>query len=165
MDLFVHGDGTARFANRSLRCALGRSGVSVAKHEGDGATPLGAFPCRLLYWRADRLSLPATSLPAIALSTADGWCDDPDDPAYNHPVRLPYTASAESLWRQDGVYDLIVPLGYNDAPVVPRRGSAIFLHIAKPGYAPTDGCVALARDDLLEFLKTATRSSRVVIMP
>jgi L,D-peptidoglycan transpeptidase YkuD (ErfK/YbiS/YcfS/YnhG family) len=165
MDLFVNGDGTARFGSRLIRCAVGRSGLSAVKREGDGATPIGAFPCRLLYWRPDRQARPPTLLPSQALSPADGWCDDPADPAYNHPVRLPYPRSAEALWRADGLYDLIVPLGYNDSPVIPGRGSAIFLHVARPDYAGTEGCVALALADLRDFVATASRTSRVVITP
>ena len=98
-----------------------------------------------------------------AIAIADGWCDDPGDAAYNRPVALPYKARAERLWREDGLYDLVVLLGYNDDPVVPGKGSAIFLHIARDDYGPTEGCVALSRADLLEVLKTADAGSRVVI--
>jgi L,D-peptidoglycan transpeptidase YkuD (ErfK/YbiS/YcfS/YnhG family) len=163
MDLIVGADGWASFGARRCRCALGPAGLSVAKHEGDGATPIGAWPCRLLYYRPDRLAAPKTGLKAVALTPQDGWCDAPEDPRYNQPVRLPYPASAESLWREDGLYDLIVPLGYNDAPIRPGFGSAIFLHLARPAYPPTQGCVALALDDLLSFLACADSGSRVII--
>jgi hypothetical protein len=98
-----------------------------------------------------------------AAAPQDGWCDDPAAAAYNRPVRLPYAASAERLWREDGIYDLIVPLGYNDDPVVPGAGSAIFLHVAHPDYAPTEGCVALAPADLMRVLGSADTGSRVVV--
>ena len=163
MDLIVGADGWASFGTRRCRCALGPAGLSSAKREGDGATPIGAWPCRLLYYRADRLVVPKTGLETVALTPQDGWCDAPEDPRYNRPVRLPYPASAESLWREDGVYDLIVPLGYNDAPVRPGLGSAIFLHLAWPAYPPTQGCVALALEDLLGFLALADPRSRVII--
>lgn len=163
MDLLVGADGWAAFGRRRCRCAIGRSGLARNKREGDGATPIGIWPCRLIYWRPDRLSPPATALPIVALQPADGWCDAPADPAYNLPVALPYPASTEMLWRDDHVYDLIVPLGYNDAPVVPGLGSAIFLHLAQPDYAPTQGCVALALEDLLAFLAQAGRDTRVVV--
>jgi L,D-peptidoglycan transpeptidase YkuD (ErfK/YbiS/YcfS/YnhG family) len=100
---------------------------------------------------------------ARALTPNDGWCDAAADANYNRPVQLPYAASAEKLWRADNIYDVIVVLGYNDAPVVPGKGSAIFLHIARPNYSPTLGCVALARENLIEFLRRATRSTRVVV--
>lgn len=163
MDLLVAADGTASWGGRRLRCALGRGGVSLNKREGDGATPAGAFLLRRVLYRPDRLAPPATRLPAAALQPQDGWCDAPADPAYNRPVRLPYAARAEPLWRADALYDLLVVLGYNDDPVVPGRGSAIFLHIAAPGFAPTEGCVALARADLLAGLAAADGTSRVVV--
>ncbi len=163
MDLLVSGDGTARFADRIFRCALGRGGLSDAKREGDGATPIGDWPLRRLLYRPDRLPLPATGLPAVPIGPADGWCDAPDDRNYNLPVTLPYPASAETLWREDAVYDLIVPLGYNDGPIRPGRGSAIFLHLARAGYPPTEGCVALALPDLLAYLAAATAASRVIV--
>jgi L,D-peptidoglycan transpeptidase YkuD (ErfK/YbiS/YcfS/YnhG family) len=100
-----------------------------------------------------------------AIAREDGWCDDPGDPAYNQPVRLPFAARHERLWRRGRVYDLIVPLGYNDDPITPRRGSAIFLHVARRSYLPTEGCVALSRPDLLDVLTGAGPGARVVIDP
>jgi L,D-peptidoglycan transpeptidase YkuD (ErfK/YbiS/YcfS/YnhG family) len=151
----VSADGRLAFAGRHFRAALGRSGVTTAKREGDGATPAGILPLRRLYYRADRLAAPRTGLPATVIQPDDGWCDAPDDPAYNRRVTLPHAAGAERLWRADGLYDLVVELGWNDAPVRPGRGSAIFLHVARPDYGPTEGCVALAREDLLEVLAAA----------
>jgi L,D-peptidoglycan transpeptidase YkuD (ErfK/YbiS/YcfS/YnhG family) len=163
-DLTVAPDGIARFGDRTCRCALGRGGVTAVKREGDGATPIGAWPLGRLLYRPDRFALPpATALPVAMLKPADGWCDDSADPCYNMPVPWPYPASAEQLWREDRIYDLIVPLGYNDAPVVPGVGSAIFLHLARDGYAPTEGCVALALPDLLDYLKLAQPGDRVVV--
>jgi L,D-peptidoglycan transpeptidase YkuD (ErfK/YbiS/YcfS/YnhG family) len=163
MDLLVSGDGTARFAGRLVHCALGRGGLSETKREGDGATPIGIWPLRRLLYRPDRVPLPVTGLPATPIGPADGWCDAPGDGNYNLPVILPYPASAETLWREDTVYDLIVPLGYNDAPVVHGLGSAIFLHLARDGYPPTEGCVALARADLIDYLALATSGSRIIV--
>lgn len=136
----------------SLPCALGRGGMVQDKQEGDGGTPLGDWPLRRLHYRADRGAAPLTALPSRAIERLDGWCDDPADPSYNRLVRLPYTARHETMWREDGLYDLVVELGYNDDPVVPGKGSAIFLHIARPDYAPTEGCVALAEPDLRRLL-------------
>lgn len=144
---------------KSYRCAVGRNGVAGEgeKREGDGRTPGGTFVLRGLYYRPDRVSraiLP-TRLAPIPITPADGWCDDPDDLQYNRLVRLPYAASHEKLWREkDGLYDLILIIGYNDDPVVPGRGSAIFMHVARPDYSPTAGCVALSRKDLMEILTT-----------
>jgi len=163
MDLLVSGDGTARFGASLFRCALGRGGLSEAKREGDGATPIGAWPLRRVLYRPDRMEPPVTALPATPIGRADGWCDDPSDKNYNLPVILPYPAGCEALWRDDGVYDLIVPLGYNDGPIVPGRGSAIFLHLARENYQPTEGCVSLAKPDLLAYLAVATTASRIIV--
>lgn len=163
-DIVVAGDAdgwSATFAGRRFRCTVGRGGFVRDKREGDGATPIGRWPLRRVLYRPDRLNAPATRLPAAALSPADGWCDDPQDAAYNRPVRLPYAGRHERLWRDDALYDVIVVLGHNDDPPVPGRGSAIFLHVARPDFAPTEGCVALARDDLLELLRRAAPDTAV----
>ena len=163
MDLLVDPGGIATWRGLQLRCALGRGGIRRDKREGDGATPVGSWPMRRLLYRADRMKLPQTALPSSAIRPDDGWCDAPQDPNYNMPVRLPYAGSAETLYRADGVYDLIVPLGYNDAPVVTGAGSAIFLHLARPDFTATEGCVALALADLLSVLGEADRESRVIV--
>ena len=151
MSLIVSPDGEARWRGRRLRCALGRSGVVAAndKREGDGATPAGLWAFRRALYRPDRLKAPDTALKLAPITPQDGWCDAASDPLYNRPVTLPFAASHEALWRDDALYDLIVVLGHNDDPPVAGRGSAIFLHVAAKDYAPTEGCVALSRDDLL----------------
>lgn len=133
-------------------CAIGRGGIGAKGGEGDGITPVGTFPIRRVLYRPDRVSL-RTKLPAAAIAEDDGWCDAPNDPNYNMPVKLPYAASHERMWREDRLYDVVVVLGYNDDPVIAGKGSAIFLHVARPDYGPTEGCVALALPDLLEALK------------
>lgn len=136
----------------AIPCALGRAGMTHAKREGDGATPAGRLVPRRVWYRADRLRRPATCLPVHAIRPDDGWCDAVGDRNYNRPVREPYPASHESLWREDGLYDIVVELGWNERPRVQGRGSAIFLHLARPGLAPTEGCIALGRADLLRLL-------------
>jgi L,D-peptidoglycan transpeptidase YkuD (ErfK/YbiS/YcfS/YnhG family) len=151
------GDGQLSYDDVDVRCALGRSGVKPAidKREGDGASPIGRWPIRRVMWRADKLTAPETALPMSPIRQADGWCDAADDPRYNQPVTHPYPASAEQLWRADDVYDVIVVLGHNDCPVVAGMGSAIFMHVARPDFSPTQGCVALALPDLLAVLRVA----------
>ncbi len=146
-------DGWLHFQDRRLRVALGRAGVRCDKQEGDGATPVGLLALRRVLYRADRIAIPATSLPREPIDAADGWCDDPVHRDYNQAVRLPHGGHHEELWRRDGLYDLIVVLGWNDAPVERRRGSAIFLHLATPDYRPTDGCIAMALPDLNGLLR------------
>ncbi len=151
------GLGRVTWPGHEARAALGWGGVTPAdqKREGDGAGPIGAWPIRRVLYRPDKGPAPRTGLPAEAIRPEDGWCDAPLDPAYNRPVALPYRASAERMWRDDDVYDLVVILGHNDDPVVPGAGSAIFLHLARPDYGPTEGCVALAREDLEALLAEA----------
>ena len=152
-ELIVRGNGFLTVGDRSYRCAIGRGGIRADKREGDGASPSGRFALRRLLYRPDRTEPPATALPTAAIAPDDGWCDDLADPAYNRPVKLPYAGRHEILWRDDALYDLVVVLGHNDDPPEPGRGSAIFLHVARPDYGPTEGCVALAHDDLLEVLQ------------
>jgi L,D-peptidoglycan transpeptidase YkuD (ErfK/YbiS/YcfS/YnhG family) len=158
----VHRDGRVVVAGEVFRAALGQGGVRAEKEEGDGATPLGELPLRRVLYRADRIAPPGCAAPLEPLAPDDGWCDDPVHRDYNRMVRLPHGARCEELWRSDGVYDLIAVLGWNDAPVVRRRGSAIFLHVARPDYAPTAGCVALALADLRRVLALGVTSLMVV---
>lgn len=159
-------DGRFQGGGLSCRCALGRSGVIGAKdkREGDGASPVGMWPIRRVLYRPDRGPAPKTALPVQSIAPDDGWCDAPGDAAYNQPVKRPYAASHEALWREDGVYDVIVVLGYNDDPVIPGKGSAIFLHLARQNYEPTEGCVALASEDMARFLVAARVGDTVEIV-
>lgn len=157
--MIFNADSKGRFAagGQEMRCAIGRSGMIAAaeKREGDGASPLGIWPIRYVLYRPDKGPPPTTALPVRPIAADDGWCDAPDDPAYNRPVKRPYPASHEALWREDGLYDLIVVLGHNDDPPIAGLGSAIFLHLARPDYGPTEGCIALSRPDLETVLALA----------
>ncbi|MGE4063892.1 MAG: L,D-transpeptidase [Rhodospirillaceae bacterium] len=155
--------GTLHFKAFAFPCVLGRTGVRVDKHEGDGATPVGRYPLRRVLYRSDRLMPPATKLPIAPIAKDDGWCDAPEDPNYNKPVKLPYPASAENMWREDSLYDVVVVLGHNDDPVLPGVGSAIFMHVAAPEGTPTAGCVALAREDLLSVLRALNGTTHIEI--
>jgi L,D-peptidoglycan transpeptidase YkuD (ErfK/YbiS/YcfS/YnhG family) len=143
----------------------GRGGVRADKREGDGASPGGRFALLRAFYRADRIALPPTRLPMTALRPEDGWVDDPADPRYNRLVPLPYPASHEEMWREDGLYDLVVLIGYNTDPPLPGRGSAIFLHVARPDFAPTVGCIAVARKVLVEVLGLLGPGSMITIRP
>lgn len=145
-------DGLLRLGGAVWRCAIGAGGIRADKREGDGATPAALMPLRRVLYRADRAAPPACRVPVEPIGPADGWCDDPAHPDYNRRVTLPHPARHERLWREDALYDIVGVLGWNDAPVVPHRGSAIFLHLARPGCAPTEGCVALAERDLRAVL-------------
>jgi L,D-peptidoglycan transpeptidase YkuD (ErfK/YbiS/YcfS/YnhG family) len=145
------------------RAATGPAGIAVKGGEGDGITPRGIFPVREIFYRADRIAPPRTQLPVRRIEKDDGWCDAPNDPNYNRLVKLPYPASAENMWRDDSLYDLLAVLRYNDDPVVPGKGSAIFLHQARIDYSATHGCVALAPDDLRAAIEQLRPGDQVVI--
>jgi L,D-peptidoglycan transpeptidase YkuD (ErfK/YbiS/YcfS/YnhG family) len=144
--------------DQTFPCAIGRGGTLAAadKREGDGCTPLGRYPLRSLYARPDRMASLITRLPLHWLTPQHGWCDEPAHPDYNRPVMLPFAGNHERMWREDGLYDLIVTLGHNDAPPVPGMGSAIFLHCC--AYAadgmmkPTLGCIAIAQEALVSLV-------------
>jgi len=141
------------FKGKTYECAIGKGGFSDDKREGDHCTPLGSYPLRECWYRADKLEKPDTALALKVIGPDDGWCDDAASAQYNRHVKLPFASSHEKLFREDDVYDVIVPLGYNDRPVIAGKGSAIFVHIAKPGYEGTEGCVALKLADLLDILR------------
>jgi len=145
-------DGRFLLRGEAFRAALGRGGVRADKSEDDGATPAGILPLRRVLYRADRGRAPACAVPVELLAPDDGWCDDTDHADYNRMVRLPHPARHERLWREDAVYDVIGVLGWNDSPVARARGSAIFLHIARPDFSPTEGCIALPESVLRQVL-------------
>jgi L,D-peptidoglycan transpeptidase YkuD (ErfK/YbiS/YcfS/YnhG family) len=146
------------------RCALGRSGIRAIKREGDGATPLGRWPLRRAVYRSDHVQRPRTSLPLTPIRSTDGWCDAPGDNNYNRPVPFPYPASAEAMWRPDHLYDLVLILGHNDRPRVRGGGSAIFLHLARPGYRPTEGCIALSHRDARQLFARLNRRTMIQVL-
>jgi L,D-peptidoglycan transpeptidase YkuD (ErfK/YbiS/YcfS/YnhG family) len=145
--------GVVKLGSLAFPCALGRTGRRAVKREGDGATPLGRWRLLQVLYRADHMRRPATGLPVRQIRPDDGWCDAPGDRNYNRPVRHPYPASAERLWRTDGLYDLVVVLSHNARPRARGAGSAIFMHVAAPGYGPTAGCIALKRGHLQRLLE------------
>ncbi|MEM6901160.1 MAG: L,D-transpeptidase family protein [Pseudomonadota bacterium] len=163
--LIVRNDNTLEDGTFSYSCTSGKGGRRPAgeKTEGDGASPIGSWALKRVFFRPDRIARPETALPVSPLSQDDGWCDDPEDPAYNRPVKLPFAASHEKMWRDDNAYDLVVELAHNDDPPVPGRGSAIFLHVMHDDRRATEGCIALERDDLLQILSRADTETCLVI--
>lgn len=156
-DLFV-GRWGARFRGRRLACAVGRGGIGRKRTEGDGVTPAGCHRIEKILLRPDR-----TRLCGRPIGPRDGWSDDPADPDYNRLIQMPHRFGHERLRRPDRMYDLIAVLDWNRAPVVPGRGSAIFLHIWRAPRRPTAGCIAFSRVDLAWILAHWTPSSRVVV--
>jgi len=166
MDIRVVNQGEAQYAEwgaGARRCAVGSGGIAVKLREGDGVTPVGIWPLRMVLYRPDRLAPPRCALPVAPLRPQDGWCETPNDPDYNTLVRLPHRAAAESMWRDDHLYDIVVVVGFNDDPVIAGKGSAIFLHLARADFTPTAGCVALALPDLLDALAQLTPNDRLIV--
>lgn len=150
-----------RFFGRLLPCSIGHSGVTDAKREGDGATPIGAHRIVGVMYRPDRMAPPTRW--AVPILPGDLWSDDPADVDYNHLVRAPYSASHEQMRRADPLYDLVILTNWNWPNSVPGRGSAIFMHQwRRPGY-PTEGCVALRRDHLLWLAQRITKTTRLIV--
>jgi L,D-peptidoglycan transpeptidase YkuD (ErfK/YbiS/YcfS/YnhG family) len=143
--------------------ALGRGGIRADKREGDGGTPRGRFDLLRLWWRADRMPRPATRLPARRIGARDAWCEDPADRRYNRPVEIPPDRSGDRLRRDDQLYDLIIEIDHNTRPRVARRGSAVFVHVARPGLAPTAGCVAMTKSRLRRLLAQLGPKTRIII--
>ena len=148
MQALVHPDGRLVLREQVFRAVLGRGGARLDKLEGDGATPIAVLPLRRVLYRADRVRAPECAVAVEPIAPDDGWCDDPAERDYHRMIRLPHDGHYEELWRRDALYDVVGVLGWNDAPVERGRGSAIFLHVARADYAPTEGCIALALDDL-----------------
>lgn len=158
--------GILHFNGREFPCALGKNGTIAngEKREGDNCTPIGIWPIRKIFFRADKIQKPNTSFETIAIDADFGWCDAPNDENYNKFVRHPYSSSAEKLWREDDLYDICVVLGHNDNPIKKGMGSAIFLHIARENYGHTEGCVALKYEDLKFILENSTQDTMLEII-
>lgn len=154
-----------RFRGRMFPCAIGRGGITTAKHEGDGATPAGQHRITGILYRADRISAQHLPRSAKPIGPRDLWCDDPNHDDYNHGVKAPFNASHEHLKRADPLYDLILTTNWNWPNATPGKGSAIFLHTwRRPGY-PTEGCIAFARANLLWITRHLSPSSTLIIRP
>ena len=136
----------------TFHAALGRSGRTSGKREGDGATPIASMRLLYGYYRRDRLIIPDTALRMIPIRKSMLWCDAPDDANYNRPISAPFGESHESMLRSDHLYDICLVMDWNISSRKRNRGSAIFFHLAKPGYQPTEGCVAIKRRDMLRLL-------------
>ena len=166
MDLIVTSDKEGAWLDWGAgkkRAAIGPGGIALKGGEGDGITPRGSFAIRGVFYRADRVKNLQIALPLWKIAKDDGWCDAPDDPHYNMLVKLPYPASAEQMWREDHLYDVVAVIGFNDDPVVAGKGSAIFLHVAREDFAPTEGCVALSLPDLLDVLALLAPGDTIAI--
>ncbi len=154
---------TLEWGGRVFECRTGRGGIRAKKVEGDGATPIGTFALREVLYRPDRIRPFACDLPMMSLTNIDGWCDDPTHTSYNRLIKLPHPAHHELMWREDEVYDILIVVGYNDSPPIPPKGSAIFIHLMNTDETPTDGCIALARKDMIDILSEISPTTQLVV--
>ena len=159
-----HRRGRLQAGNLVIPCALGRSGTRRAKREGDGASPVGRFKILQAYYRADHGPRPRTGLPLKAIRLGDGWSDDVRDRRYNRLVPLPHSMSHEKMWRDDHLYDVVLDIAWNRGPIIKGRGSAIFLHLARPGFLPTEGCVAVEHRMIRRLLERIGPNTRIEIL-
>ena len=150
------------FNGKVYECAHGKNGFAQNKQEGDNCSPIGTFPLREVFYKYER---PKTGLRCQQISEFDGWCDDINHIDYNKHIKLPHFGRHEKLLREDGLYDVLVVIGYNDSPIIKGAGSAIFMHVAKPNYEGTEGCIALKLPDLLEVLAGIDSNTKIHIQP
>jgi L,D-peptidoglycan transpeptidase YkuD (ErfK/YbiS/YcfS/YnhG family) len=155
--------GILTVGQRTIPVALGRAGIRADKREGDGATPAGRFRPLRLWWRADRGPRPRTPLPVRPIGSDLAWCEDPTDRRYNRPFRRSANEPGDRLWRSDRLYDLVVEIDHNARPRVAGRGSAVFLHVARPDRGPTAGCIAMRAGDLRGLLRVLSPRTRILI--
>jgi len=163
MKIKVRKNGYIIFGNRLLKCAIGKNGITQFKKEGDKATPAGKFKIKKILYRPDRIDSFSSQIPIQKITPNIGWCDDAKDKAYNKEIFLPYEASHEPLWRKDNIYDLILVIDYNCNPIKPRKGSAIFIHVAENNFTPTNGCIALKKEKLIELISKMKKQSWIVV--
>ena len=150
------------YLNFKIKCAIGKNGVTKNKHEGDLKTPKGIFRFKKVFYRRDRIKFFKSQIKKYYIKKNIGWCDDPASKYYNKEVRFPFKGSAEKLWRKDNIYDLIIIIDYNFNPIIKNKGSAIFLHICKKNYAPTKGCLAINKKDMLNLLVNVKNNTKLI---
>jgi L,D-peptidoglycan transpeptidase YkuD (ErfK/YbiS/YcfS/YnhG family) len=152
------------FDGITLQAAIGRSGTTAFKREGDGATPIASMRLLSGFTRGERIRLPQTPLSMTRIGKEMLWCDEPKHPAYNRLVRAPFKPSHEEMMRTDGLYDVCLVLDWNITSRKRNGGSAIFFHLIKPGYQPTAGCVAVHPRDMKRLLPHLRRGAVVRVV-
>jgi L,D-peptidoglycan transpeptidase YkuD (ErfK/YbiS/YcfS/YnhG family) len=161
--IIVKNSGYLLFKNYKFRCAIGKSGIKKKIKEGDNVTPKGIYKLIKIYYRADRIKNLKTNLKKIKIKKNTAWCDDYKSKFYNKEIKFPSKYNYENLYRKDHIYDLIVVINYNTNPVIKKRGSAIFIHVAKKKFSPTQGCIALKKNNLLFLLSKILKETRLKI--
>ena len=161
--IYINKSGYLKYKDFKFKCALGRAGIGEKKREGDNITPKGTFKIIKIYYRSDRIKKISSKFRLIEITKKKGWCDDSKSRKYNQPIKLPTKYSYEILYRKDNIYDLILVLNYNIKPTIKKKGSAIFIHIAKKNYKKTAGCIALKKAALVLLVKKINKNTKVII--
>ena len=161
--IIINKSGYLKYKNFKFRCSLGKAGIKKKKKEGDQVTPKGIFKVIKIYYRKDKIKKIISPIKKIQIKKNMGWCDDPKSDLYNQQIKLPSKFSYEKLYRKDGLYDIILVLNYNTSPIVKKKGSAIFIHIAKRKFKPTEGCIGLKKNDLIKLLKKIKKNTKIKI--
>jgi L,D-peptidoglycan transpeptidase YkuD (ErfK/YbiS/YcfS/YnhG family) len=161
--IIINKSGYLKYRDFKFKCALGKSGIGKKKIEGDNITPKGVFRIVKIYYRKDRLKELSSKFTPIEITKSMGWCDDPNSKNYNQLINLPSKYSHEKLFKKNNIYDLIIVLNYNMKPIFKNKGSAIFIHVAKNNYQPTQGCIALKKNDLLKLLSKISKNIKINI--
>ena len=150
--------------NYKLKCSIGKRGIKKNKCEGDGATPKASLKLGYILYRPDRVKNLKCNLKKVKITKRMGWCDDSQSKKYNRLIYFPFAYGAERLLRKDNIYDIIITTDYNSNPVLKKRGSAIFIHVAKKNFQKTKGCIALKKNDLRLLLKLVKKNSTIKII-
>ena len=161
--IIINKSGHLKYKNLKFRCALGKAGIGKKSIEGDNLTPKGIYKIVNIYYRKDRIKKISSKFTPIKITKNMGWCDDPDSKYYNQLINLPSRYSHEKLFKVKNIYDIIVVLNYNMKPIIKNKGSAIFIHVAKKNYKPTQGCISLKKQDLTKILSLLTTKTKVLI--
>ena len=151
------------YKDYKLKCSVGKSGITHLKKEGDLATPSGIFKLGLLYYRKDRNQSIKSKIKKRIIKKNMGWCNDSRSKKYNQEIYFPFKYGAEKLYRKDEIYDIFINIKYNQSPILKKKGSAIFLHIANKKYKPTKGCVAIAKKDFIKILPSVNKNTKILI--
>ena len=151
------------YKDYKVKCAIGKRGIGKKRREGDLITPKGLFKIKKVYFRKDKVRGLKTKFSMKAITKNMGWCNDPKSNKYNRLIKYPFAFNAEKLFRNDNIYDIVIVLNFNSRPVKKNKGSAIFLHVAKRKYKPTEGCVAIKKNELKKLLKLITLQTRIKI--
>ena len=149
--------------NYKAKCAIGKRGIGIKRKEGDLITPKGKYKIKYILYRKDRIRKIQSKINKIVITKSMGWCDDPISKDYNKLIKLPTNYKYEKLYRKENIYDLILVLDFNMTPIVKKKGSAIFIHIAKRNYKKTEGCVAINKTQLLKIIKKLKKNTKVLI--